>query len=128
MLLQACPSFTDSWNELRAEYGPELDELVYISLSAYGRHLVALLEQRRTEKISNVFQAIEELYIRGDDDVRVAATLGLLEGIQNALSHAGADQSAVEPFLLPESERWWRSLNKYWAGEISLVGEDLKPS
>jgi hypothetical protein len=126
MLLQACPSFVDSWNELRDEHGPELDELVYVSLGAYARHLVALLEQQRSAEFLNVFQVIEELHVHGDADVREAATIGLLEGIQNALSHAGADQSAVESYLLPESARWWRSLNKFWAGEIRFVGEDLK--
>lgn len=128
MLLQACPSFVDSWNDLRAEYGPELDELVYVSLGAYARHLVALLQQRRTAEFPNVFRAIEELHVHGDVDVREAATIGLLEGIQNALSHAGADQLGIESLLLPESARWWRSLNKFWAGEIRVVGEVLTPS
>jgi hypothetical protein len=128
MLLQACPSFSDSWNDLREEYGPELDELVYISLSAFARHLVALLEQRRTEEFPRVFQLIEELHIHGDIDVREATTIGLLEGIQNALSHVGSEQLEVESFLLPESAKWWQSLNKFWAGEIRFVVEDLTAS
>lgn len=128
MLLQACPSFVDSWNDLRDEYGPELDELVYVSLSAFAGHLVALLEQQQTAEFPKVFQLIEELHVQGDTDVREAATIGLLEGIQNALSHAGSDQLEVESFLLPESAKWWRSLNRFWAGEIRFVGEDLAAS
>jgi len=128
MLLQACPSFVDTWNSLRDEYGPELDDLVYVSLGAFARHLIALLEQQRTEEFPKVFQTVEELHVHGDHLVREAATIGLLEGIQNSLSQAGFEQLIVEPFLLPESAKWWRRLNKFWAGEIRFVGEDIAAS
>jgi hypothetical protein len=68
---------------------------------------------------------IERLHVEGDSYVREAATIGLLESIQNQWGNNGVDPENFFPFLLPESARWWKSLNKFWTGESKYVGEGL---
>ena len=70
-------------------------------------------------------RVIEELHLDGDAYVREATTIGLLEGIQNVWSNANVDPELFAPYLLPESARWWRSLNDFWAGKSKFVGEGL---
>jgi hypothetical protein len=54
--------------------------------------------------------------------VRTAATIGLLEGLQNVALAGQVDPAPFEARLGPESSRWWRELEAFWAGEIPFVG------
>jgi hypothetical protein len=66
---------------------------------------------------------VERLHLEGDADVREAATIGLLEGLQNIAAHAGVDPDRFKVFLLPESARWWHELERFWRGETTHVGD-----
>jgi hypothetical protein len=94
-----------------------------VALGGFARHLLDLFRAGKTEVFPSVAQVIERLHVEGDPYVREAATIGLLEGIQNAWANNNADPEVFFPFLLPESARWWKSLNKFWSGESKHVGE-----
>ena len=64
--------------------------------------------------------------IEGDAHAREAATIGLLEGLQNVAGHRGLDPDAFVPYFRPESARWWAELNGFWAGTLPHVGAGLK--
>ncbi len=70
-----------------------------------------------------VFAVIERLHLEGTPYVREAATIGLLEGIQNNASHCGLDLAKLTSYLRPESAYWWQQLNDFWEGKIRVVGE-----
>ena len=120
MLLVACPSFEPVWDAYRAEdtYEPGL---LYIDLGEFARHLVALWKGGRTDELEPVFAGAERLHLEGDDFVREAATIGLLEGLQNVAAHAEIASAVFLPYLRPESARWWVALNRFWAGKIPSV-------
>jgi hypothetical protein len=99
-----------------------------VELGAFARHLLKLHRAKQTADFPAVAQLIERLHVEGDAFVREAATIGLLEGIQNVWSNDGVNPEEFCPFLLPESLKWWRSLNNFWDGKIRFVGEDLKPN
>ncbi len=122
MLLQACPSFRPAWEE-HLRYHRE--EILYVALGDFARHLLDLFQAGKTEAFPSVGQVIERLHVEGDASVREAATIGLLEGIQNVWGNNNVDPEVFFPFLLPESARWWKSLNKFWSGESKHVGEGL---
>ena len=120
MLLAACPSFGTPWEAYSAE--PEYEVgLVYLHLGEFARHLVALWRTAQTAEFPRVFDAVERLHVEGDDYVQEAATIGLLEGLQNNAEYAGIDPEVFRPYLRPESSRWWVALNRFWAGEIPYV-------
>lgn len=119
-ILQASPSFSPVWNEFVAEYEKEGSELpLYVVLGDLARH-IALLERRGTEdELQGIFGVIERWHTEGDDYVKEAATVGLLEDLQNTNVVGGTDSSRFIKYLGPESKRWWAKVNAFWEkGEI----------
>ena len=114
MLIEACPTFLSE------------DELPYVSLGDFARHLLELHRRHETETFPAVAWVIERFLIEGDDYVREAATIGLLEGIQNVWGNNDVDPEEFTPHLLPESRRWWIELNAFWRGERRYVGEGIQ--
>lgn len=82
LLMEACPSYRLPSDD---------QELLYVTLGDFGRHLLALQRQSRTQEFAAVARAIERLHVEGDHYVREAATIGLLEGILNVWSSEGTD-------------------------------------
>ena len=117
MLLVACPSFEEPWQEHIND--PIYDErLLYIHLSKFAGHLVSLQMAAEIAKFGEVFSTIEDLVVRGDPYVREAVIYGLLEGIQNS-SGGKVDPESFLPYLQPESAMWWEKLNAFWNGEVA---------
>ena len=117
MLLVACPSFEEHWQQ--HINGPIYEEgLLYIHLGEFARHLVSLQMATETEEFEGVFSTIENLVVGGDPYVREAAIYGLLEGIQNS-SGGKVDPKSFLSYLQPESAMWWEKLNVFWNGEVA---------
>lgn len=103
-------------------------DLPYVSLGDFSHYLRTLHESGDEKQLQKAAQLIEQLHVEGDSYVKEAATIGLLEGIQNTWEHAGLNPEMFGRRLLPESKRWWDSLNKFWKGEVPYVGADLNDS
>lgn len=125
LLLEACPSFTEKWKEHSAEW--EEENLLYIDLSEFNRHLIELHKSKKIDEFPAIFDVVEKLHKGGDDYVKEAATIGLLEGIQNIASHTenGVNAEEFVQYLKPESAKWWRQLNEFWEGETPYVGATI---
>lgn len=117
LLLEACPSFEKKWDEHLAYYDGD-EDLVYVHLGEFARHLIELKRAGRTDEFPAVFDVIETLHLSGDDYVREAATVGMLEAIQN---NAGGEAEEFTQYLKPESSKWWRKLNKFWEGDAGAL-------
>ena len=122
LLLQACPSFQSAWQR---HVGTEGEDSLYVSLGNFAEHLLELYQKNHTEEFPAVADAIERIHVEGDQCVREAATVGLLEGIQNVWPNKGVDPELFYPFLRPQSAKLWQSLNDFWQGKIRFVGEGL---
>lgn len=116
-LTEAFPDFTPDSGD---------SDLHYVVLGDFARYLIAAYRSGNDDLLRKAADLIERLHVEGDSYVREAATIGLLEGIQNTWGDAGIDPEAFGSRLLPESRRWWNSLNKFWQKEIPYVGADLK--
>jgi hypothetical protein len=124
-LVKACPSFSQKWEDHKQEYQDEVDYLPYIALSCFNAHIIELYKKDETEEFPQVFSVIESLHTEGEAYVKEAATIGILEGLQNQL---GTDRKGVEDFqgyLLSESSKWWEQLYLFWDGKIKYVGETI---
>jgi hypothetical protein len=124
ILLSACPSFTGKWAEHSAYR--EDENLLYIDLGEFSRHLVELHKANQVEEFPVVFDAIEKLHYEGDDYVKEAMTIGLLEGIQNNAEHSKINPEEFTQYLRPQSAKWWKQLNGFWGGKIPYVGSTIK--
>ena len=123
LLLEACPSFTDKWKEHRAYWREE--ESLYLGLGEFARHLVELHSGGQINEFPAVFDVVERLHLEGDDFVKEAATIGLLEGIQNLAGGQGIDPEGFVRYLRPLSAKWWGELNDFWGGKIPYVGASV---
>jgi len=112
LLRKACPSFPP---------GEEDDEgnLLFVDLGEFAGHVVHLYQQGQVRELPGVFAVVERLHLEGDEYVREAATIGLLEGIQNVAGHRGIDPAVFLPYLLQESAAWWHRLNSFWSGKAA---------
>ncbi len=122
MLVESCPSFADEWREHQHEYSDEENYLRYIALGKFARHLIDLDKHNQTTEFENVFEIIENLHLDGEHYVKEAATIGLLEALQNNLRD---DAEKFVKYLKPDSLKWWNELNKFWNGEIKFVRQTL---
>jgi|ERR1022692_643471 hypothetical protein len=113
MLAEACPSFQSA------------EDLLYVALGDFAQHLLELHQRHETVAFPAVARVIEQLHVEGDRYVREAATIGLLEGIQNVWGNNDVDPEIFTTHLLPESRRWWDELNAFWRGERGYVGEGI---
>jgi len=122
ILVKACPSFAQKWDDHKLEYYDEEDFLPYIALGALGRHLVELYEQNATDEFAKIFAEVERLLTNGEDYVKEAAKIGFLESLQNNAEHAGLDPQVLVKYLGPASANGWTELQKFWAGEAKFIG------
>jgi hypothetical protein len=126
LLLAGCPSFRGVWKDYLA--GPVYEEgHLYIDLAEFAHHLVELLRSGATEEFPAVFDVVERLHLEGDAFVKEAATIGLLEGIQNVAGNTGVDPDVFVPHMKPETAKWWAELNEFWEGMAPGVGVGPKP-
>ena len=128
--LVVCPSFRPIYQEFLTDW--EDDEETernglpyYLALGDLAHHLVELLKAKNTQTFPEVFELVELWHIDGDDYVKEAASIGLLEGIQNiALSDKHIVPSDFIQWLGPVSRKWWNKLNQFWDGNYSALQSD----
>ncbi len=121
-LIEASPSFEKVWLEFLDEWEDKKEDLpYYLVLGDYARHIKKACEENEKDSLRKIFCAIEKLHVEGDHYVREAATVGLLEALQNISSTQKGGTDVYVNYLLPESKYWWNKLNNFWAkGEVMV--------
>ena len=115
VLLDACPAFTTQWPAFLDEWKEEADDLpLYLALGAFAQHLIGLLERGHTEDFARIFAAVEHLHVEGDEYVKDAASVGVLEDLRNRNLHTHTEPEQFRPFLGAESVRCWDELAASW--------------
>lgn len=113
-LLAADPSFRSRWTEFATTWQYERNPLLYIVLGSLAEHLLERLAAQEIEGFDAIFVVVERWFTDGDAYVREAASIGLLETLQNLSGGCGGRPLTVEPWLGHESKRWWERLNQFW--------------
>jgi len=99
LLLQACPSFEPYWKEYLAEnYDIGDEQLLYIDLAEFSRHFLNLFKTEETSEFPAIFKVVELLHTNGDHFVKEAATIGLLESIQNIFLNNQANPEVITKY------------------------------
>lgn len=118
LFLQACPSFAAKLGDR----GFNDKNSLYTDLGNLAHHIVELHETNQTSELPAVFEVIERLHLDGDDSAKEAATIAILENIQNIAGNSTIDPEDFTHYLQPESAKWWHELNDFWNGKILFVG------
>ena len=120
LLVEASPQFRSAWLEFQAEWSEDPSPPHYELLADFVRHLSSVLASGDEETLKRVFAVVERLHVEGTPYVRQAATVGILEDLQNVHLHeSGTTPEQFERFLLPVSAKYWRKVQDFWAtGQI----------
>jgi len=114
-LLEVCPSFRPAWESFLAYWRDEPAEMpLYLALSDFARHLIAMLARGETESFPSIFAAVERLQTEGEHYVYEAAVVGLLEDLQNLNLHDRTEPEQFRPYLGAESSKAWDELYDFW--------------
>ena len=124
VLLDACPSFAPQWQAFIDDWRDEADLPLYIALGDLARHLVGLLERDERSEFPAVFRAVERLHCKGDEYVREAATVGLLEDLQNLEFHSTTTPEQFRGMLGTLSTQCWDELAASWERFFELQARE----
>lgn len=119
LLLDSCPDFRPHWQETRTRFyfdNPPDRIAPYGELPWINAYMVDLASQGRTECFPAVFALIENLLLEGSPDVQNWVVVGVLEGVQNQVSHTDLGYGVFEPWLGPETRKAWDALIEAWGG------------
>jgi hypothetical protein len=121
LLIKGCTSYQARWDKYVLDnYETGEEHLLYIDLADFASHIVNLYQQNQIAEFPVIFDVIELLHTDGDDIVREAATIGLLEDIQNKLISNRIDTGVFEQYLKEQSLKWWSRLNDFWSGKQNI--------
>jgi hypothetical protein len=114
LMLTVCPSFDGKWHAFLDYWRDEGDPPLYLALSELARHLIEMLAKKDVASFPAVFAVVERWHVEGDSYVAEAATVGLLEDLQNGNLHDSTEPEQFRHYLLPESAKWWDKLYDFW--------------
>lgn len=120
-LLRADPDFVEKWVVLEQEYRSDCAFPLYLVLSELACHLIQNLELGNTHRFHDVFEVVENWHTKGDQYVKEAATIGLLEDLQNGHLHSQARAEDFLPWLRPNTLEWWMKVQEFWASGRPIV-------
>ena len=122
-LLEADPSLIPLWKDFVEEWEGEPEQPLYLALARVARHLIGQLKAGETDNFPAVFDVVEQWHLQGEAYVREAASVGLLEDLQNTNLHDGTQPADFERWLGPESKRWWKKVERYWSHREPLTDD-----
>ena len=113
-ILAVAKDFGPIWNDFIDEWKEEKELPQYLALSKLARYISQLVENGKTTELENIFAVIERWHLEGDGYVKEAATVGMIEDLQNT-SIVGEDiPEQLESYLLPESKKRWQAVYEFW--------------
>jgi hypothetical protein len=113
-IIAACPDFAATYDAFVAEWKDEPETPYYLVLADFSLHIISLLLAGNRQQLQTAFEIIERLHTDGDKYVREAATIGILESLQNTNLHSSTKPEQFLDFLRPESLRYWQKVEDFW--------------
>ena len=123
-LLIACPELQFTWDKHLAWWmEDETNEAPgdYNNASAFVVGLLDSFEKQEHEYFPRFFGFVERLIIEGDAETKNIAVVGYLETLQTMASWRPYGPEVFVEWMLPESQRWWLQIYKWWDGGKSLM-------
>ena len=113
-ILEVSDGFRPIWNEFLEEWKDDDELPQYLALGDLARYISSLISESKDEEIKKIFSVIERWHLEGDSFVKEAATVGILEELQNTNVVGERVPKKVELYLLPESKKWWLKVYEFW--------------
>jgi hypothetical protein len=95
--------------------------LPYAVLSELAGYLIDCLRNGETDGFQGIFDVVEEWHVHGDHETKTAATVGLVEDLQNLARHDQTVSAHFLRWLLPETSISWQRVEDFWSGEAQAI-------
>ncbi len=125
-MIAACPDFEPQWQAFVDEWKqqPKKRPLpYYLLLNDLARHIGRKYGAGDADQFAAIFAVVERWHVEGDDYVQKAASVGLLEDLQNPRNFLVGKARDIYPWLGPVTRIWWEKLELYWAKGMARHGE-----
>ena len=119
VLLKADPTFQPVWDAFVDKWRDQIEPPLYLALGDLARHVIGKLEDDRIDDLQRIFAAVERWLDDGDELVREAATIGLLEDLQNPNLHKTTSPDRLKQWLGPLSAMQWSEVERFWSGQTA---------
>lgn len=113
-ILKVAKGFLPTWNAFLEEWTQEKELPYYLVLSDLARYISLLVNRGDIDELKAIFEVIERWHLEGDAYVKEAATIGILEDLQNTNVVGEGVPELLENYLLPESKKWWTKVYEFW--------------
>jgi hypothetical protein len=131
LLLKASLGFKPEFEQLEKEWRADLEETPYVPMGKFAYYLVNLLNRNETKDFPKIFETVEKILSEGHPLAKELITAGLLEDIQNILSHPLIEKKANDKELNEILKRGLRRnipddrLLEWFGPETKIAWEDL---
>ncbi|BBD38828.1 transposase [Aminobacter sp. Y103A] len=119
VLLEVDPTFQPVWDAFADKWREQIELPLYLALGDLARHVVGKLESGRTDELQQIFAVVERWLADGDELVQEAATIGLLEDLQNLNVHKSTSPDQLKQWLGPLAAGRWIEAERFWSGQIA---------
>jgi len=115
-ILSIYPKLTPYWHEFHEEWAEVDEKPLYLILSKLADLIVGDFKSGQKSTLKCLFSLIEKFVLDGDQYVREAAIVGLLEEIQTKSQRNNVDISSMFPLMGEHTKSKWVALQKFWDG------------
>ena len=122
-IIVACPGFAPTFDAFLAEWADETELPYYLALGDFSRYLIQLLANDERDELTMAFKMLERLHVDGNKYVREAATIGILENLQNSNLHERTEPDQFLKFLGPVSLKFWHKVTDFWENGTILTDD-----
>lgn len=119
VLLEVDPTFQPAWDAFVEKWRDQIELPLYLALGALAQHVIGKLEGGQVRELQHIFIIVERWFADGDELVREAATIGLLEDLQNPKLHKTTSPDQLKQWLGPLGATQWTEVERFWSGQIA---------
>ncbi|MBQ4879949.1 hypothetical protein J8M21_22310 [Pseudoalteromonas luteoviolacea] len=113
LVVSKCSLIADKWLEHRAFWGDSVAG-VYNDINVVAHYLVEQYELGQTGDFEAIFDAVESVLVKAEDEIKTLIIVGLFEDIQNIASHKVFSYEPFEKWLGPISRKYWHDIGVFW--------------
>jgi len=122
--LARCPGLKSDWDRHLEFWGDE-ERGTFNDMAVIAHYLVACYEQQQLNEFPAAFSLLERCFADGDDQAKEAATIGIIEDIQNISSNREFGPQVFESWLGPQTKKAWDQLAAAWR-DVSDMADMLR--
>lgn len=92
------------------------DEFPYILIEDYARIIYTWIEEEKTQRLAELFAAVEQVLTSDDVSAQALVQIGLFEALQKRAASAGASMEIVSRHFGPAAKEIWGEHEDFWSG------------